>query len=32
MGSDVLPDNQKLIIEIGRVIRTGFLQQNAFNA
>ena len=32
MGSDVLPDNQKLTIEIGRVIRTGFLQQNAFNA
>src|SRR5690554_3009304 len=31
MGSDVLPDNQKLTIEIGRVIRTGFLQQNAFN-
>nr|WP_245587894.1 V-type ATP synthase subunit A [Acholeplasma granularum] len=31
MGSDVLPDNQKLTIEIGRVIRTGFLQQNAFH-
>ncbi len=32
MGSDVLPDDQKLTIEIGRVIRTGFLQQNAFDA
>jgi len=31
MGSDVLPDDQKLIIEIGRVIRSGFLQQNAFD-
>lgn len=31
IGSDVLPDNQKLIIEIGKVIRMGFLQQNAFH-
>ncbi len=31
IGSDVLPDNQKLIIEIGKVIRLGFLQQNAFH-
>ncbi len=31
IGSDVLPDDQKLIIEIGRVIRLGFLQQNAFH-
>lgn len=31
IGSDVLPDDQKLIIEIARIIRVGFLQQNAFN-
>ena len=31
IGADVLPDNQKLIIEIARVIRVGFLQQNAFH-
>lgn len=31
IGSDVLPDDQKLIIEITRVIRIGFLQQNAFH-
>ena len=31
VGSDVLPDDQKLIIEIARVIRVGFLQQNAFH-
>ena len=31
IGSDVLPDEQKLIIEIARVIRVGFLQQNAFH-
>ena len=30
IGSDVLPDDQKLILEIARVIRLGFLQQNAF--
>ena len=32
IGSDVLPDDQKLIIETARVIRVGFLQQNAFHA
>ncbi len=32
IGSDVLPDDQKLIIEIAKVIRVGFLQQNAFHA
>lgn len=32
VGSDVLPDDQKLIIEIAKVIRVGFLQQNAFHA
>ena len=31
IGSDVLPDDQKLIIEIARIIRLGFLQQNAFH-
>lgn len=31
IGSDVLPDDQKLILEISRVIRLGFLQQNAFH-
>ncbi len=32
IGSDVLPDDQKLVIETCRVIRVGFLQQNAFHA
>ena len=31
IGADVLPDDQKLIIEMAKVIRTGFLQQNAFH-
>ena len=31
IGGDVLPDDQKLILEIARVIRLGFLQQNAFH-
>lgn len=31
IGADVLPDSQKLVIEIARVIRVGFLQQNAFH-
>lgn len=31
IGSDVLPDDQKLVIEIARVVRVGFLQQNAFH-
>lgn len=31
IGSDVLPDDQKLIIEVARVIRVGFLQQNAYH-
>ncbi|MCL2159283.1 MAG: V-type ATP synthase subunit A, partial [Oscillospiraceae bacterium] len=29
IGSDLLADDQKLILEISRVIRSGFLQQNA---
>jgi V/A-type H+-transporting ATPase subunit A len=32
IGSDVLPDEQKLVIEISRVIRLGFLQQNAYHS
>ena len=32
IGSDVLPDDLKLTLEIARVIRLGFLQQNAFHA
>lgn len=32
IGSDVLPDDQKLVIETARVIRVGFLQQNAYHA
>ena len=31
IGKDVLPDNQKLVLEIARVIRVGYLQQNAFH-
>ncbi|MEG0541277.1 MAG: V-type ATP synthase subunit A, partial [Angelakisella sp.] len=31
IGADVLPDEQKLIIEICRIIRVGFLQQNAYH-
>ena len=31
IGSDVLPDDQKLIIETAKVLRQGYLQQNAFH-
>lgn len=31
IGADVLPDDQKLIIETAKVIRVGFLQQNAYH-
>nr|HPJ24143.1 V-type ATP synthase subunit A [Bacillota bacterium] len=31
IGKDVLPDDQKLVLEISRVIRVGYLQQNAFH-
>lgn len=31
IGSEMLPDDQKLTLEIARVIRVGFLQQNATN-
>jgi V/A-type H+-transporting ATPase subunit A len=32
IGSDVLPEDQKLTLEIARVVRVGYLQQNAFHA
>ena len=32
IGSDVLPEEQKLTLEIARVVRIGYLQQNAFHA
>ena len=32
IGSDVLPDDQKLVIETAKVLRVGFLQQNAYHA
>ena len=31
IGTDVLPEDQKLLLEISRVIRVGFLQQDAFH-
>lgn len=31
IGADILPDDQKLIMEIAKVIREGYLQQNAFH-
>ncbi len=31
IGADILPEDQKLVIEICRVIRVGFLQQNAYH-
>ncbi len=31
IGSDVLPDDQKLLLEIAKVVRVGYLQQNAFH-
>lgn len=31
IGADVLPDDQKLVIETARAIRVGFLQQNAYH-
>ena len=32
IGADILPEDQKLIIETARLIRVGFLQQNAYHA
>ena len=31
VGEDVLPDDQRVILEIARIIKTGYLQQNAFH-
>jgi V/A-type H+-transporting ATPase subunit A len=31
IGSDVLPDSQKLVLEIAKVVRLGFVQQNAYH-
>ena len=31
IGSDVLPEDQKLTLETARLVRVGFLQQNAYN-
>jgi len=31
IGADILPDDQKLTIEAARVVRLGFLQQNAYH-
>ncbi len=31
IGADVLPDDQKLVIETAKALRQGFLQQNAFH-
>lgn len=31
VGEDVLPDDQRLILEVAKIIRVGFLQQNAYH-
>lgn len=31
VGEDVLPDDQRVILEIARIIKTGYLQQNAYH-
>lgn len=31
VGEDVLPDDQKLVVRVGRIIKTGYLQQSAFS-
>ncbi|KPU43787.1 V-type ATP synthase alpha chain [Oxobacter pfennigii] len=31
VGEDVLPDDQRLVLEISKIIRVGFLQQSAFH-
>lgn len=31
VGEDVLPDDQRLVLEIAKLIKVGFLQQNAFH-
>ena len=32
VGEDVLPDDQRLIIEVSKCLKVAFLQQNAYNA
>ena len=31
IGADILPEDQKLIIETAKLFRVGFLQQNAYH-
>jgi V/A-type H+-transporting ATPase subunit A len=31
VGSDILPDSQKLVLETAKIVRSGYLQQNAYN-
>ena len=31
VGEDVLPDDQRLILEVAKIIKVGFLQQNAYH-
>ena len=31
VGEDVLPDDQRLILEVSKILKVGFLQQNAFH-
>ncbi len=31
VGEDVLPDSQRLIIEVAKILKIGFLQQNAYH-
>ncbi|MDA3846965.1 MAG: V-type ATP synthase subunit A [Vallitaleaceae bacterium] len=31
VGADILPEEQKLVLEIAKLVRVGFLQQNAFH-
>lgn len=31
VGEDILPDDQRLILEVARVIKVGYLQQNAYH-
>lgn len=31
VGEDVLPDDQRWVLEIARIIKVGYLQQNAYN-
>jgi V/A-type H+-transporting ATPase subunit A len=31
LGPEALPDNEKLVLDVARMIREGFLQQNAFD-